>query len=319
MQAYQQYVTLTLVLAIWLITGALYWGLRTYFKRNPVSLINGLMVVPLLGLTVLAVTLTLMWLHLTILVNIILIISLLSIVVFAIVNSILGLLLLWNAAIVWQREQHSLANSLTLLLGLYLVLAPIVLGLLRDYLPKLVYRFLTDIEVMGIIYLLAWLICFGASFLVYKAIKPKLNKEYVIVLGAGLLNGDQISPLLKRRVDAALKFATKQAAVTDKFPLIVMSGGQGGDETIPEAVAMAAYARTTNFPSEYILTEEASKTTYQNMQFSKQLLIDHGVDLQRGIFVTSDYHVFRGARFAFANGLKINGIGARGCTFYIMP
>ncbi|MCM0599273.1 YdcF family protein [Periweissella fabalis] len=224
---------------------------------------------------------------------------------------------MWNALLVWHREQHSLANSLTLGLGIYIIISPFILNGLKTLLPKGVYIFLIDIEKFTVLYLIGWLICFGLSFLVYRLIKPKYDKDYVIALGAGLLNGNQISPLLKKRVQRGLDFANAQYTATGHYPYMIMSGGQGNDETIPEAQAMAAYAQSVGYPTEYILTEQASKTTFQNMQFSKKLLLQKGLNPNKGIFVTSDYHVFRAGIFAFDNGLKINGLGARTRLYFI--
>ena len=47
-----------------------------------------------------------------------------------------------------------------------------------------------------------------------------------------------------------------------------MSGGQGSDETRAEALAMKEYAIEQGYSEELIITEEKSKNTLENMQFS---------------------------------------------------
>jgi hypothetical protein len=80
------------------------------------------------------------------------------------------------------------------------------------------------------------------SSLLFNHLKPKFNQDYLIVLGAGLINGETVTPLLAGRIDAALTFAKEQLARTGKQPLLIMSGGKGQDEKLPEAVAMENYA-----------------------------------------------------------------------------
>nr|WP_246220233.1 YdcF family protein [Periweissella fabalis] len=149
------------------------------------------------------------------------------------------------------------------------------------------------------------------AFIVYRVVKPSLDKDYILILGAGLSDGIFVSPILQHRVQKGLDFAQTQFNQTGKYPYVIMSGGQGTDETLPEAVAMANYARKVGFPPEYILLETASRNTFENMQFSKQILQAHGLDIKKGIFVTSGYHVFRASVYAHDNGLKINGIGSK--------
>ncbi len=47
-----------------------------------------------------------------------------------------SILLIWNGFVVWRRESHSLANSLTLLLGVSLVVVPIIMHILTHNLPE---------------------------------------------------------------------------------------------------------------------------------------------------------------------------------------
>lgn len=51
-----------------------------------------------------------------------------------------------------------------------------------------------------------------------------------------------------------------------------MSGGQGSDEKLPEAVAMKEYAVAQGVPEGEILVETNSTTTYENMKFSKEIM-----------------------------------------------
>ena len=111
-------------------------------------------------------------------------------------------------------------------------------------------------------YLLFALGLFAASFA-----RPATGKEKaVVVLGAGL-RGEQVSGLLARRLDAALDYYRENPDV-----LLVVSGGQGPDEVIPEAEAMARYLAARGVPQENIIKEDKSESTEQNFEFSRVLL-----------------------------------------------
>ena len=68
------------------------------------------------------------------------------------------------------------------------------------------------------------------------------------------------------------------------------------------------------FPSERTLLEEKSRTTYENLVFSSELI------KARFLFFTSDYHVFRAALFAAALGLEAEGgRGGKTAMYYRVP
>ncbi|WP_258088941.1 YdcF family protein [Weissella fangxianensis] len=236
----------------------------------------------------------------------------------AILYSLLGVLLLWNAWTVWRRESHTLGNMLTLFLGILII---VILPIIRSVDSKLLSNqavglYVTLVEPV-ILYLVFWFLAFITSFILTRLYRPKYNQEYIIVLGAGLLNGKEVSPLLASRIQIALDFANKQYAKTGHYPWLIFSGGQGGDEKLPEGVAMADYANHHGAQTNQVLIEDQSKTTYENMLFSKKILQAHGLNLAKGLFATSDYHTFRAAGYARLVGLQIDGLGAKTSRFFI--
>lgn len=227
-------------------------------------------------------------------------------------------LFIWNGMIVWRRESHSLGNMLTLLIGVLLITVPVMFNLLNRYIPN--NKMVTLIENISYSfqnYLIFWVLTFLASYLITKIVKPKYNKEYAIVLGSGLINGRNVSPLLGSRILVAANFKKKQFLKSRVPMTLIMSGGQGGDEKLPEAIAMKAYAIEHGVPEKDILIESQSKNTYQNMLFSKQVILDNGFDPNSGIFATNDYHVFRAAGFAHLVGLNIEGIGSKTSKYFL--
>ncbi|QEA58237.1 YdcF family protein [Leuconostoc koreense] len=227
-------------------------------------------------------------------------------------------LFIWNGIIVWRRESHSIGNMLTLIIGILLLIIPVVFRILNRYIPNnKIIDFIENVSYSFQNYLLFWVLTFLASYMITKIVRPKFNKEYAIILGSGLINGDTVSPLLGSRIMVAANFKKRQFQ-KNKVPMkLIMSGGQGRDELLPEAEAMRAYAINQGVPESDILVENQSKNTYQNMLFSKQIVEENGFDLQKGIFATNDYHVFRAAGFAHLVGLNIEGIGSKTSKYFL--
>ncbi len=286
-------------------------------KKNKFRLLNGILGNSALLMLAFAVSLTIFesgiqWLEAVLAVIIVLIM-----VPILLLYLSLGILLLWNAWIVWRRESHSLGNMLTLFLGLVVILAPFFSRFIKANLPAPVTQFLLNTFSFLTLYAVFWLLNFMTSFLITRIFRPKLHQDYIIVLGAGLINGNEVSPLLASRILKAKQFGDLQYQKTGKFPLVIFSGGQGADETLPEGQAMKAYAMAHGMADYPLIAETKSKKTYENMLFSKRLLEQRQLNLQQGIFATSDYHTFRAAGYARFVGLNIDGIGAKTSKFFI--
>ncbi|NBK97164.1 MAG: YdcF family protein, partial [Erysipelotrichia bacterium] len=112
--------------------------------------------------------------------------------------------------------------------------------------------------------LVALLICelFLEGFIYFYGRKrDDVACDVMIVLGAGLY-GDQISSALKRRLKQALYYAQRYPEVQ-----IVVSGGQGANETMSEAMAMKMYLIKQGIASTRIIMEDRSTSTYTNFLY----------------------------------------------------
>lgn len=142
--------------------------------------------------------------------------------------------------------------------------------------------------------------------------------DYIIVLGSGIRSED-VSPLLKSRIDKALEVYHVQK----EKPKLIVSGGQGPNEPVPEAYAMKKYLISEEIPSKQIIMEDKSTTTFENMVFSKSKILEDWIQRKKTtepviVFSTNNYHVFRSALFAKKAGMKADGIGAP-TAFYFLP
>ena len=186
------------------------------------------------------------------------------------------------------------------------------------YLPHWLSALLASIPATAL-YLGLVLYNFLLNLLLYQIYPRRYKQDYLIALGAGLLNGDQVSKLLAARINRAIQFSNRQYQKGRKRPIIIMFGGQGPDEKIPEALAMARFAEHRGVSPDHILIEDQSKNTYQNMLFSKRVATkDFGSEKFRATFFSNNYHIFRAALLAKEVGLKANGVGAF-TRFYYLP
>lgn len=147
--------------------------------------------------------------------------------------------------------------------------------------------------------------------LIYTCLPKRLNCDYIIVHGCGLIDGERVSPLLKGRVDKAVHIYHK----CRQHPKIVVSGGKGADEKITEAAAMKNYLVEIGFQKEDIILEEHSKTTFENLKNVRDMLDVNGVK-HHYIFVTNNYHVFRTSLYAKKLKIKASGVGCKTAAYY---
>ena len=237
----------------------------------------------------------------------------------AVIVSFSWILLLWNSYVVLKHESHTLPNLLTLILagamlGLWVF---IFIGHFTRSTPTGL-RLILDIFPTVAVYLAAVMYNFLVNLLLYQIVPRRYQQNYLIVLGAGLIHGDQISNIQAARINRAIQFAYHQQEKGQPLPKFIMSGGQGPNEKISEAAAMAAYAIKRGVPKELILLEDQSRNTEQNMEFSQIVAYnDYGNDNFKACFFTSNYHVFRSAIYAKRAGLDANGIGSYTRPYYL--
>lgn len=127
------------------------------------------------------------------------------------------------------------------------------------------------------------------------------NIDTMIVLGAKV-NGTEVSNTLKLRLDKAIEYYNKHKSVN-----IIVSGGQGNDENITEALAMKNYLVSNGVNINNIIEENKATTTLENIIYSKKIL-DNMNNKGKVLIVTSDYHLFRGRLIASILGIENEGL-----------
>lgn len=168
-------------------------------------------------------------------------------------------------------------------------------------------------------------ICIGlVVFLVLEGLiisypkKSVENTDYIIVLGAGLNNGHELSQTLRDRLNAALECLNKYN--NDSY--IVVSGGQGDDEDMSEAEAMERYLLDNGVSKDRIIKEDKSTNTSENFKFSKEKIELHSKNEIKNLsvkIVTTDFHAFRSNMLAKRNGYENIKVYSSNTVSYLIP
>ena len=228
---------------------------------------------------------------------------------------IVPLLLIINGFQMLKKEGHSFSNLLSMFFGMTIFFGEFALfaSYFDSYQSTPLIRGLLFATGYGIFYASIIFLCFMFYTWIIKILPRRVDYDYVIVLGSGLINGDRVSRLLSDRIDRGIAIYNKSMSSCK----IIVSGGQGKDETISEAEAMKRYLIDHEIPEHDILVEDESKNTMENLTNSKEI-IQSRKGRQYTAVVTSNYHIFRAMIYAKRINLPCTGIGAR-TAFYYWP
>lgn len=233
--------------------------------------------------------------------------------------------LIINGIVMIRREGRSMAHLLSLVLGIVVLIGEVLTFYNMFYLFRLfgyakAQEYYSSDSFLVQAMIIVTVIYGSLSFVIFMfyslflmIIPRNRDFDYVIIHGAGLLQGSRISKLLQDRLDKAIEVYRSDPSATKLIP----SGGKGSDEDLSEAEAMKGYLLEQGIPESDIILEDRSTTTLENLQFSKDI-IDSFEGRKYTALVTSNYHVYRALRYCRRVGLKCKGIGSR-VAFYFWP
>ena len=233
--------------------------------------------------------------------------------------------LIHNGIVMIRNEGKCAAHLLSLALG-----TAVLAGEILTAYNVIIYSYMFGLEAQAVYFhstpflvtsLIAVTVIYGSIsfvvFMIYSVflmiIPRSKDFDYVIIHGAGLIDGEKVSKLLQERLDKAIFVYRKDPSPTKLIP----SGGKGSDEKISEAEAMKRYLLEQGIPESDIIMEDKSATTLENLKFSKDI-IDSREGRKYTALVTSNYHVYRALRYCRKVGLKCKGIGSH-VAFYYWP
>ncbi|HLK62820.1 MAG TPA: YdcF family protein [Bryobacteraceae bacterium] len=123
--------------------------------------------------------------------------------------------------------------------------------------------------------------------------------DLILVLGAAEYRG-RPSPVLRARLDHAWELYNRHLA-----PLILTTGGAGGDPVFTEGGVGRAYLMTRGVPSESIIVEDEGESTLESTAMAGEIMRRMG--LHSAIVVSDGYHIYRVKKMLQFRGLNVYG------------
>lgn len=134
---------------------------------------------------------------------------------------------------------------------------------------------------------------------------PDAQVDYMVVLGAKV-RPDGPSVSLQNRIDAAYEYL-----LAHPDTVAVVSGGQGPDEHMTEALCMFQELTAMGIAPERIWLEERATSTWENLTFSLAIIEERTGSRPETLGVlSSEYHLFRASLLTKECGVDFVGIPA---------
>jgi uncharacterized SAM-binding protein YcdF (DUF218 family) len=228
---------------------------------------------------------------------------------------LVGSFLMANGVTMIRRESTRPANLLSLLAGAA-VFVMIGLDVAAERTQSVKLSLFATVATLVFGYVSFLFVSYVLYSFVYGLLARTGGADFVVVLGAGLRPDGGVPPLLANRLERGREvWAALDRRAGAVRPLLIVSGGKGDDERVPEASAMAAYLTARGFPADRLLLENQSRNTEENLIFSKAIMDELRPGAQAAV-VTSDFHAFRAALLARRLGIRGQVTGARVAGYY---
>lgn len=229
--------------------------------------------------------------------------------------------LFWNERTLLKREGFSLSNLLPMIVAIGLLLFEVTLFLLAIYIDNPWIQLLSFFVTICFGYVISIFFFYLVTSILYNCFPLVEKVDYIIVLGAGLIDGERVTPLLASRIDAGVKLFQKQKNKKNHEPTIILSGGQGPDEKISEAQAMFNYIEEQGYELGQVYLEEKSTNTKENLQFSEKIIYQNdnikNLNKKNIVVASNNYHVLRAGKLASKLGIFARGVGSKTKAYYL--
>ncbi len=127
----------------------------------------------------------------------------------------------------------------------------------------------------------------------------------VIVLGAQVYSAERMGMSLTNRVERAAEYLQANPAVN-----CIVTGGQGGNEPCPEALAAKNALVRKGIDPARIYMEDKSRNTRQNLRFAMEVARENGLGT-RVVVVSQNFHMYRAVRLARSAGFDAYALPAK--------
>lgn len=172
--------------------------------------------------------------------------------------------------------------------GALLILSGVYLDKLPPSLRQTVF-FIIILAVLAFVFLLAS---------VYAEGKTNAKCEDVIIVLGCKVKGERPSLSLLKRIDSAYIFLLQNPNA-----VAILSGGQGRDEYISEALCMQRVLHHKGISLDRLILEDKSTSTEENIKYSLRIIKERQLSLNVAV-ATSEYHQRRAMMICKRYGLN---------------
>ncbi len=226
-----------------------------------------------------------------------------------IVFSVLGAFMILNSSVLAVVSNFTFGNILEFIGGAALLVWGVFDNRIYSSKHKALWRTFKTLVVIGI----STAVGFSMFLFAYGFTDTaRYNERALIVLGAAV-KGDRVSKPLQARLDKAVEYLNINTSA-----VVVVTGGQGPQESVTEAYAMEQYLINHGIEQERIIKEEQATSTSENYKFSKEIL-DARLGEYRAAVVTNGFHVYRAVQLAELAGLDVATIHAPMPWYSVVP
>lgn len=215
--------------------------------------------------------------------------------------SIIGILIILYVIMMATMSNFNTGIVIVLIIGLLLTFSKLISSKLASMKRKWLANCIKIVMVIAVIVtisIVSMLIWVGSHD------TTTFDEDAIIVLGAGI-RGETVSLTLKHRLDKSIEYWN-----INPDAIIIVTGGQGPQEDITEALAMQRYLVERNIPSEKIILEEKATSTRENFVNSKEILDNKFAEGYTSVFITNTFHVYRAGKIAQLAEVDSNSFAA---------
>lgn len=162
-------------------------------------------------------------------------------------------------------------------------------------------KMVIKIGISIVLLIMIFVVIIGIQIYKFGEFSRAQNSDCVIVLGCSVY-GETPSPFLRSRTEEAFRLYKEGYA-----DYIIASGGMGDGEEISEAEAVKRYLIELGMDEKYIIKEDKSTSTLENLKNSKEIMEEK--DFNSAIVVSNKYHLKRASLMAKRVGIHASFSG----------
>lgn len=152
-----------------------------------------------------------------------------------------------------------------------------------------------------------------STAMVAAAVNYPKAPDAVVVLGCKVGTTGNPSMMLEYRIEKAYQYLSDNTEA-----ICVASGGQGANEALSEALVIKNHLVEKGIDQSRILLEDRSTNTYQNLEFSLNVLAENNIQAENIAVVTDGFHQLRASLMAKDIGVNAYAVSAD-TRFWLVP